>query len=86
MFCKNLRRKLASRVSGGSSSSLCLSVARVVKSSMSARECEGSVPEMLWNSQSARRQASRGVTAFFLLYELVCSAGSGELLARMMGE
>ena len=60
-FCRKLRKNSDRRVSGGSCSSLCFSVASVVKSSMSAWVWAGIVLEMDWNSQRALKQVRRGV-------------------------
>ncbi len=85
-FCRKLRKNSLRSVSDGSCNSLCFSVARVVNSSRSACECEGRVPDMLWNSHRALRQVKSGGIWSLRLRELRCSGGMGELLARMIGE
>lgn len=71
----------------GSWSSLCFSVASVVKSSRSACEREGWGRFVRdWYSQSARRQDIKGVTALFRRREESWKGGKGDELARTMGE
>ena len=86
MFCRKLRRNSLRRVSAGSSSSLCFSVAKLVKSARSGCECEGMLPDIVQNSHRALRQLSSGGTWSLRRREFVCSAGSGEVFASTIGE
>lgn len=86
MFWRKQRRNSLWRVSGGSRSSLCFSVANLVKCSRSARDSDGGFAETPSNSHNARRQVKRGEIRNLRRRAERCSWGIGDLLATSMGE